>query len=460
MRPTRLLVPILAVLSLLPVQSRAEELPKAEGVDVVKVGKAIAGALSRPESSVAQGKAWEADIAGLTDTRPEVHTQAMSSLIRRGQPVVGDLRMLAKDQDPKLRMRVAAVLAAIGGEQSTEELLSLSRDSDRGVVEMATLGLGKARGVGSYERLAEILASSEPSVRQAAARGLGLHGDPQAMGLLCGYMRDRDDLVRRDMREQLARIAIQAKSVPVLASLISTRSGAERLALIDATASIGDPRLSPVLAQVLEQNDLATATLAARMLSVNGDSRAVEALCRTAAKSRDALLREQSAITLRRLTGHTAAAGIAWELWWRDHAAEIAALVPRDQLLADLHDPARTTTSAELAPIPVAQLTMLVDGALGQGAPWWPACAFAALAADVPARWTTLLFERIDRTPETRERVRLIVLLDELGDPAARDGFRKLYAALRDQPEVKAAALGPERAALRHALERRGDTVR
>jgi HEAT repeat protein len=457
MRPIRLLLPIFAIL---PVPVYAEELPKAEGVDVVRVGQAIAEALSRPESSVAHGKAWEADIAGLTDTRPEIHTQAMSALIRRGQPVVSDLRMLAKDQDPGLRIRVAVVLAAIGGESASEELLSLSRDQERGVVELATLGLGKARGVGSYERLAEILTSPDPILRQAAARGLGFHGEPQAMGLLCGYMRDRDDLVRRDMREQLSRIAMQAKAVPVLIELIAARTGAERLALIDATAGIGDPRLSPILAQMLEQNDLPIATLAARMLSVNGDSRAVEALCRTAAKSRDAILRDQSAITLRRLTGHTAAAGVAWELWWRDHAAEIAALQPRDQLLAELHDPERSTTAAELEPFPVNQLTMLVDGALGLGAPWWPERAFAALAADTPARWTTLLLDRIQRTPDTRERVRLIVLLDEIGDPAAREGFRALYNKLQEQQEVKATALGPERAALRHALERRGERVR
>jgi hypothetical protein len=103
---------------------------------------------------------------------------------------------------------------------------------------------------------------------------------------------------------------------------------------------------------------------------------------------------------------------------------------------------------------------MLIDGALGQGAPWWPARAFAAMAADAPARWTATMFQRIERTLESRERVRLIVLLDELGDPAARDGFLRLFAALRDQPEVKSASLGPERAALRHALERRGENVR
>jgi HEAT repeat protein len=442
----------LGVLCCLP----AEELPKAEGVDVVRAAKAIAGALSGPESSVAQGKAWEQDIAGLTDARPEIHTQAMAALIRRGTPVVGDLTVLAKDQDPALRMRVAAVLAAIGGEDATSELLRMSHDRDRGVIEVATLGLGKARGAGSFERLAEILQSSDPSLRQAAARGLGMHGDARGLGLLCGYVRDRDDLVRRDMRENLARIANTTIAVPVLAELIATRTGGDRIALIDATGEIGDPRLSPVLASVLTQPDVNAATLAARMLSVNGDSRAVQALCRVAAQARESVLREEAAQTLRRLTSHTAAAGTAWELWWRDHSAEVAALEARDRLLAELHDPARSTTSAELAAFPVSALFQLVDGSLGNGALWWPARAFAALSADVPARWTSVLFDRIERTLDLKDRVRVIVLLDELNDPGATEGFKRLYVSLRNQPEVKAAALGPERVALRVALDRRG----
>jgi len=459
MRPNRTVSHPLAVLCFSIICLSAEDLPKAEGVDVVRTAKAIANALSGPESSVAQGKAWEQDIAGLTDARAEVHTQAMAALIRRGTPVVGDLMVLAKDQDPALRMRVAVVLAAIAGDEATTELLRLSQDRDRGVAEVATLGLGKARGPGSFERLTQVLQSADPSLRQAAARGLGMHGDARGLGLLCGYARDRDDLVRRDMRENLARIATNATAVPVLAELIAARTGGDRLALIDATGGIGDPRLSPVLAAVLTQPDVSAATLAARMLSVNGDSRAVAALCRVAAQARESLLREEAAQTLRRLTSHTAAAGTAWELWWRDHAAEVAALEPRDRLFAELHDPARSATTAELATFPVPALSQLVDGALGRGAPWWPARAFAALAADAPARWTPVLFERIERTLDLRERVRVIVLLDALNDPGATDGFKRLFAALRDQPEVKAAAQGPERVALRVALERRGISV-
>ena len=455
MRPIRTVIALcLSTLSLL-----AEELPKAEGLDLIRTAKAIANAVNGPVSNVAHGKAWENDIAALTDGRPEVHTQAMAALIRRGPAVIPDLTVLAKDQDPGLRMRVVAVLASIGGEDATREILVLSKDSDIAVVEMATLGLGKARGMGAFERLAEILNAPNPHLRQASARGLGMLGDVRGLGVLCGYASDRDDLVRRDMRENLARIATNAESIPALAELIASRNGTERLALLDATGGIGDPRLSPVLAMILTKGDLPAMTLAAHMLAVNGDSRAVGPLCQIAGHSRDALLRDEAANTLRRLTGHTAAAGVAWELWWRDHAVEVAALEPRDRLLAELHSPARIATADELAAIPIDSLSQLIDGALGQGAPWWPARAFAALAVDVPTRWTAALVARIDNTLDQHQRVRLIVLLDELNDRAATVHFQRFYDNLGNQPAVKIAAMGPERLAIKIALERRGVQV-
>ena len=456
MRPIRTAIALcLSMLSL-----SAEELPKAEGLDVIRTAKAIANAVRGPESNVAHGKTWENDIAALTDSRPEVHTPAMAALIRRGPAVIPDLTLLAKDQDPGLRMRVVAVLASIGGEDATREILVLSKDSDIAVVEMATLGLGKARGAGAFERLAEILSAPNPHLRQAAARGLGMLGDVRGLGVLCGYASDRDDLVRRDMRENLARVATTAEAVPVLAELIASRNGTERLALIDATGGIGDPRLSPVLATILTIGDLPAKTIAAHMLAVNGDSRAVGPLCQMAGHSADALLRDEAASTLRRLTGHTAAAGVAWELWWRDHAAEVAALEPRDRLLAELHAPSRMITADELAAIPVDSLGQLIDGVLGQGASWWPARAFAAMSADVPARWTAVLVARIDGSLDNHQRVRLIVLLDELNDQAATAHFQRLYNNIGNQPAVKIAAMGPERLAIKIALERRGVQVR
>ncbi len=437
-----------------------EELPKAEGLDVIKAAKAIGEALKPNDPGSARGKPWAEDIAALTDPRTEVHTQAMASLIRRGEPVVPDLIILSTDQDWQLRQRVAAILATIGGDQANATIITMCDDKNLRVAEVAIIGLGKSRGPGSFDRLAQALKEKDPNERQAAAKGMGLHGDPAALALLCGYIFETDDLVRRDMRENLSRIANQARAVPTLIELLKSQSGPRLLALLEATASISDPRLSPTLATILFNKDPEAAALAARVLAANGDSRAVGSLCKITSSSNNTELREYAASTLRLLTGYQAAAGVAWDIWWRDHQGAIENLQKRDELIAALHDPNYQVTRDQLATIPAQELLMLLDGTLGKGAQWWPANAYKALQADAPNRWTGILFTRIEDTFDMRERVRLIILLDQLGDPQAVDGFRKLYERLETQPAVKAAALGPERVALRIALERRGVIVK
>jgi HEAT repeat protein len=347
----------------------------------------------------------------------------------------------------------------IGGDNASATVIKMCDDADARVAEVSIMGLGQCKGPGTFDRLVKALSAIDPNKRQAAAKGMGLHGDPQALSLLSGYIFDRDDLARRDMRENLSRVANQAQAIPELVTLIPKSSGPRLHAILEATAGIGDPRLSPVLADLLSQTDQQAVALAARVLAANGDSRAVEALCKVAASGTNTQIREYAASTLRLLTGYNAAAGTAWELWWRDRQAIILALVPRDLLLAELHDPKRQATREELGKIPAHELMSLLDGTLGGGATWWPDRAFAALSVDDPARWTPIILERIDSTYEVRERVRLIILLDQLNDPGAQVGLQRLYTQLSQQPAIKAVALGPERLAIRIALERRGIVV-
>lgn len=428
---------------------------KLEGVDVVQATRAVRQAITGPAAKAGRGTAWEADIAGMTDPRSSVHNQAMANLIRRGEAVVADLQVLAGDPDWQIRTRVMTVLAAIGGDQATAVLIPACRDRDPRVREIATLGLGQARGAGSFETLGEMLRSGDADLRQAAARGLGAHGDPRGIAWLSGHARERDDLARREMREALGRLVMQERAVPVLSGLIASSTGGDRMALIDASLAIGDPRLAPALIAVVGEPDRRAATLAAQSLAANGDSRAVAVLCRAAAGD-DADLREAAAACLRALTGHQAASGPAWGLWWRDHAAEIEHLVARDALLAELHDPRRAVSRAELAAFPVTELKQLVSGALGAGAPWWPARAGVVLMADEPSRWTAMLLAEIRANADVRRRLSLIVLLDQLGDPKAGEGL----AALVHDADAKAAGApqltGAERIAIRIARERRG----
>jgi HEAT repeat protein len=367
---------------------------------------------------------------------------------------------LAGDPDWQLRRRVVAVLSTIGGDHASAEIIKLCDDPEPRVAEVAILGLGQCKGPGTFERLVQASAAPEVNRRQMAAKGFALHGDPRALRVLVNYPFERDDLVKRDMRDNLSRVANQARAIPVIADLLRELSGPRRIALLEATAGLGDPRLCPALTALLaDKNDFLALALTARVLSANGDSRCVQALCELAASGPNSEIREYAASTLRVLTGYAAASGAAWTLWWRDNSAIINALIPRDTLLAELHDPERQVTRAELQQFSVEQLSQMLDGVMGRGAPWWGARAYAALRQDDAARWTPFLQARIAAEFDARNRVRLIVVLDELNDPAAVTVFQQLYDDVRKQPAIKANALGPERLALVIALERRGVRV-
>jgi hypothetical protein len=252
--------------------------------------------------------------------------------------------------------------------------------------------------------------------------------------------------------------------------LLASPSGEQRDALLEACAPIGDPRLCPTLTSLAggasaERSQAWGSYLAIRALAANGDSRSWETLCRIAADAPQAELRDAAAASLRTLTGYGAFAGQAWTLWWRDHAGQAARLMERDRLLADLHDPKRPIDRSELSVFPVDELLPLVDGALGNGAPWWPARAFEIMRADGAERWSEPLARRAAASPDPMTRLALILFIDQLEGPSSTTVLKALATELeagaaaeeaQAQSERRSMAdRGPERLALRIALERR-----
>ncbi len=403
--------------------------------------------------------AWESSIAALTDPRPAVNDPAIESLIRIGEPCLADVVALRSDDEMAVRMRVVTVVAGIGGAQAQRALIDLSRDNEWRVRELAALGLGKVALAGAYERLFELADDRQPDVRKAAARGLAELGDARALDRLAAYDDERETRVRDAMRGYLGALAANPTIVPALAVRLAEARGPVLHALIDASNGVGDPRLAPALTALVGGADLKAAMLAARSLAANGDSRALEALT-IAAEHTYHELAEAAASSLRSLTGYGAGAGAAWRLWWRDHATDIAALADRDRLIADLHDPMRPVTRAELTAFTPDQLMPLVDGVLGYGARWWPSRAYAVLSLDDAARWTGPLVKRIEAATDPEERLAVIVLLDQLDDPAAKGPFEHLLdeAEKRARDEHRDGDEGynqPERAALKLAIGRR-----
>lgn len=405
----------------------------------------------------AQTRRLEAMIAALTDPRQVVHQPAMSALAAIGPAVLPDLQVLAGDPEPGVRGRVAAVATSIGGPETLPLLRRLAEDRDDLVREVAVLGLGRTRSEEALPLLLPLLQDPVPEVRDSAALALGTLGDlraiselalwPSAGGARASLMLEpyptgdkQLKRIQKSMRASLASLVVRPDAAPYLIELLP-RVGLDRQrALLEASWEIGDPRLSPVLTGLLDSPHPEVRGAAAVALAANGDGRALETLCAVAAQDNDIEVREAAANTLRRLTGHRAAAGPAWSLWWQDHAAAVRANAERDAFIAALHDPARSATRAELAAFSPEQLMPLVTGVLGEGGPWWSRTAWRTLQRDDPARWTDPLLQRYDRAEGERERVDLVVLLDGLGDPAAHAGLAQRLEDLRlirQNPEMR-----------------------
>ncbi len=462
-RPTAAILAVALCCPLIPLAAE-DQAPHAEGVDVIKAAGAVKDWVAPPSHG---DKPWSDDIAALTGSDSRAQRSAISNLIRRGVVVLPDLTVLAKDRDWLLRSRVVEVAGGIGGADSAPLLLSLSRDGEARVREAAVLGLGRCTGPGVFERLVECLGAAEAEIRAAAAKALGSLGDVRALGPLAKLEDDGDDLAKRAMTDSLGMVTRRPEAVPELARLLAATRGAQRNTLLDASATLQDPRLCPALVSLVElapaKSQAWTSWLAIKALGANGDSRAWQVLCRVAAEAPQPELRDAAAASLHALTGK-AGAGQAWTLWWRDHAAEAPRMMERDAMLADLHDPAHPIDAAQLERFSVTELAPVLDGALGLGAPWWPARAFRILESDDHARWNAELAARARATIDVTERLALIIFIDQLGGGGSEETLRAIAKDLDARMAVELASAkegnrvppdhGPELLALKVALER------
>jgi len=423
-------------------------------------------------SAAEDGRHVERLIGALTDHRRGVHRPAMTALASMGPRVLADLEVLAGDNNPRVRARVAEVAADVGGERAFAILRRLVDDRDAYVREVAVLGLGAVGVDQAFDVLAPRLGDPLPGIRESAALALGQLGDPRGipdlalweqggpephrLRLLAGADGERQfKRLQSALRAALDSLVMQPRAIPQLREYLRSLEGVRLRAVVVATWQVGDPRLNDALVELLRRGEEGVRIDAATALAANGDTRCLGPLCARAAEDESPLVRDAAARTLRRLTNHQAGPGRAWTLWWRDHAAEVEALHERDAFLAALHDQDRRASREELASFTPAQLMPLVDGVLGEGAPWWGRQAWHALRRDDAARWTVPLLQRYDRSASDAERVALVVLLDGLGDDTARGGLRHRYELLQDAIAVAGEmhGRGSLRAALRLALD-------
>lgn len=442
-----------------------DEEPPPVGMDVLPLVRAAAAAVAPPAAPVA-GRPWSDELAALTSDDPAVSAPAVGALVRRGEAVLPDLAVLSADRDWQVRSRVVRVAAGIGGTAGAPLVLDLSRDPDARVRRMAVVGLGRCRGEAVFQRLAEQLASADGEDRALAAPSLAALGDVRGIGLLGRMHRDADSPARQAAAQALRSLCARPEALPAIVALLGGEGTDSRRAVLEALAGATDVRLSPALAALIDDREPLAVLLAVRALATAGDARAVPALVGLAVSPRRDELRAAAATALQALTGYRAAEGQAWAIWWSNNQARWTALAARDGQIATLYDPA-ADLPAGLAALAPDDLAPLVDLAIGArpAPPWVPARALAVLRRQAGEPWALALGAAIDQAGDGDLRLDLILLLDAIGGPRAREQLLRLQAEV-ERREAAALArwdrdgavppdFGAERELIAQALARR-----
>jgi ParB family chromosome partitioning protein len=144
---------------------------------------------------------------GLQSSHLDLRVRAAELLAVRGEDALVDpMRALILDKDLKLRIppaelmvlrrRAASALATLGASSTVRFFTELLKDEDTGVREQAARGLANACRRGEEGHLLDALGHVDLSVRSWAADGLSRLGDPRALPVLVGSLRNSHPPIR------------------------------------------------------------------------------------------------------------------------------------------------------------------------------------------------------------------------------------------------------------------------
>jgi HEAT repeat protein len=179
-------------------------------------------------------------IQALRDTHPGVQDAAMRSLISIGGEVAAWMILPLLRDEPCIRNTAMVILREIG-KDTVPHLSPLFKDKDDDIRKFAIDLASEIGAAGLAEALAERLADdTNPNIRAAAAKGLGILGCRDALPQLIAALKDIE-WVRFNALESLAGMREEAAVEPILA-LLSDSSPVTRYAAIEALGAIGSPR--------------------------------------------------------------------------------------------------------------------------------------------------------------------------------------------------------------------------
>jgi HEAT repeat protein len=155
-------------------------------------------------------------------------------------------------EDPRERMAAVVSIRSLGPDEATPLLLEATRDPLPMVRIFATIGLGKKKGEGAYERLIDLLNNDpEVSVRAEAAGALGDLGDQRATEhLVRAYHEDVDWIVRYSVIVSLGLLQ-DIRGYDVIRDGLKAKENLLQEAAVGALGNLGDEKAQEVLFSLL-----------------------------------------------------------------------------------------------------------------------------------------------------------------------------------------------------------------
>ncbi|MCU0863484.1 MAG: HEAT repeat domain-containing protein [Planctomycetes bacterium] len=193
----------------------------------------------------------------------------------------------------------------------------LKNGRDQNVRQWCAELLGIYGEAGFGESLKRALSAKDEDIVRQAARALGLLKFEGAIGPLSTLTRHRNDYVRANAIEALARIS-PAQSGQFLAAIAQDRSGGVRCALLGAAPQLCGDQTEALSTTALRDADWRPRMQAVQNLGQIKTKTAVDALI-TALRDGRPVVAARAMHELQELTGEPIQQVEVWEKWWPEH---------------------------------------------------------------------------------------------------------------------------------------------
>lgn len=205
-------------------------------------------------------------ISLLDDASAEVRRRAVGALVRLASVASGDVSLSAKQlsesDNPECRYQSARLFAALN---DVGNLILLSKDEDPRVRRESVSCLGELRSPESEGRLMMALADEDPDVRISAVTALGWNGFADAAGSLVLALNDPSPRVQVAVLKSLGRRG-ERSALQGIINLIGSASGMLHIAALQAAFQISPTEALPYLLGAERDQDPEVARVAKALI--------------------------------------------------------------------------------------------------------------------------------------------------------------------------------------------------